>query len=275
MLWRETLRLWAGISAWGLDTPAFDAIHPLIAPWMETNTDAEESLAMDIFALLTTLSKSLPLEGAAEDAGPPAELEIIDTDKTLSWRCATMAAKCAESWIASGDYDTFALYTVANAGRFIAAIVVRSPNDAKPLLSRVLGSPNDSFGAMSVDGILGAALSALDSLVYACSSTSVFSKRNIELSAWGSVLQTILLLTIVSPDVWNQSSVTTLASQIIRKFGGKRRGVSSSRTSFASARGSMDCPSRLSRGSIDQRVSDGGLPTGDFSSDDDPDCLDG
>lgn len=270
MLWRETLRLWAGISAWGLDTPAFDAIHPLIAPWMETNNDAEESLAMDIFALLTTLSKSLPLEGAAEDAGPPAELEIIDTDKTLSWRCATMAAKCAESWIASGDYDTFALYTVVNAGRFLAALVVRSPNDAQPMLSRVLGSPNDSFGAMSVDGILGAALSALDSLVYACSSTSVFSKRNIELSAWGSVLQTILLLTIVSPDVWNQSSVTTLASQIIRKFGGKRRGVSSSRTSFASARGSMDCPSRLSRGSIDQRVSDGGLPTGDFSSDDDP-----
>ena len=268
MIWRETFRFWAVVAAWGLNSPAFDAVHPLVAPWMETSVASDDSLAMDIFALLTTLSKSLPNEGGADDAGPPAELEIVDTEHPLSWRCATAAAKCAESWILSRERDVGGLYTIAIAGRFLAALIVRSPNDAQPVISRVLGSPNSSSGAMSPSGVLGEALSVLDILAVDCAGSATFDETNIEVSAWGSVLHSVLLLTIVSPDVWAEPAVTTLASQIIRKFGTMRKVVSRSSVddqshvrsrSSEGMRFSFDLQSERRRS-----TSDVGLPTGDF-----------
>ena len=267
MIWRETFRFWAVTAAWGLNTPAFDAIQPLVAPWMETSVVTDDSLAMDIFSLLTTLSKSLPHEGGADEAGPPAELEIVDTEHTLSWRCATAAAKCAESWILTRDRDVGGLYTIATAGRFLAALIVRSPNDAQPVISRVLGSPNSSSGVMSPAGILGETLSALDILAVDCAESTTFDEQNIKVSAWGSVLHSVLLLTIVSPDVWAEPAVTTLASQIIRKFGTMRKVV---------MRSSIDAPSNVRSRSSErmhsfdlqterrQSSSEAGLPTGDF-----------
>ena len=273
IIWRETLRLWASISGWGLNTPAFDAVHPLIAPWMEISS-VDNVLAIDVFALLTTLSKSLPLEGGADDAGPPAEMEIVDTEKTLSWRCATAAAKCAEAWILSKERDNEHLYTIANAGRFIAALIARSPNDAQALVSRVLGSPNSVSGAMSPSGVLGDALSQLDLLTMECIASTDFSESNIQLSAWGSVLHSILLLTIVSPNVWAEQGVTTLASHIVKNFGTMRRRPNprrrssvddSIRRSSGDVRFSFDLTSERRRS-----VSEIGLPTGDFNEDETP-----
>ena len=270
MLWRETFRLWSAVSAWGLDTPAFDAIHPLVAPWMETGSSADQPLAMDMFSLLTTLSKSLPTEGDADDAGPPGELEIKETEKTLSWRCATAAAKCAESWILCGTHEEGDLYTIANAGRFLATIIARSPNDAQPMIKRVLGSPNESSGAISPSGVLGQALDSLDSLVYECTCKSTFGKRHVSLSAWGAVLHSVLLLSIVSPNTWSEPSVNSLASEIMCKFGGKRLKALSSRISVddgsrgnserSQERRSQDCGISSSRDSNDPTVWMGELP---------------
>ena len=61
MLWRETFRLWSAVSAWGLDTPAFDAIHPLVAPWMETGSSADQPL--DCVQCAFWIGNGLPFSG--------------------------------------------------------------------------------------------------------------------------------------------------------------------------------------------------------------------
>jgi len=243
LLWRETFKLWAVMSAGGLHTPAFDAIHPLIAPWMEKSSDTCETkqplLALDIFALLTTLSTSLPDRGDSEDAGPPAVMELVETTETLSWRCATAAARCAEQWLSTKERDVHTLHTIANAARYLVALVVRSPNNATPVVMRVLGLSGSDTGVMSSNGLVEDAFRALDAIVAARVGATTFESTNVDLAAWGSLVHSLLLLMIVTPGVWSNTSVTALASRIIRQFDGKSITISETRTSVDAGRRSI------------------------------------
>ena len=237
LLWRETFRAWAALSASGLNTPAFDAIHPLVAPWLETSTGTEPSIALDIFPLLTTLSTSLPEDEGGENAGPPGELEIADTAQTLSWRCATAAAKCAESWLALRTDDVASLFTMSHAARFLSVLVARSPNDAGALVSKVIGRLDEDAGMMR------SALNALDKLVDICGLSS-FGDEHVKYAAWGSLLHAMLLVIIVSPEAWSDQGIITLATHIAKRYGARKR----------SGRMSSD-ELRTSRSSIDQAAS--------------------
>ena len=251
LLWREAFKLWAATSASGVDAPAFDAIHPLIAPWMEKSSDVRRDqplLAMDMFALLTTLSISLPEKGDADDAGPPAAMDIADSKETLSWRCATAAAKCAEEWLAAKERDVCTLHTMSSAARYLVALVAQSPNNATHIVARVLGlsGADAATGAMSHNGLIDHAFSALDDIVTARVGSTTFEQANLDLAAWGSLLHSLLLLMIVTPSVWSDGAVTALAARIIRQFDGKSLTTAESRSSADEGRRSIS--RRLSLG---------------------------